>query len=346
MLIALGLLAGLALVVLGAELLVRGASAAAAGLGVPPLLVGLTVVAYGTSAPELAVSLSAGLTGRPELALANVVGSNVFNVLAIVGLCALFTPLVVGEQVVRREIPLMLLATVGAMALAADGRIGRGDGALLLAGLAWLTLASVRATRAPSSASRPRPAAAALLRSAGLVAVGLALLVLGARWLVGAASALAAALGVSELVIGLTIVAVGTSVPELATSFVAIVRGQRDLAIGNVVGSNVFNLLGILGSSAAATAGGLLVARQVQALDAWVMLGAAVLLLPMAWTGRAIVRWEGAVLLAGYLAYLAAVVRIALGAWPVPTPAVGAAAVAVPVALVLLAGAVAGRRPR
>lgn len=357
MVIAFGLLAGLALVLLGAELLVRGASTAAASLGVPPLLIGLTVVAYGTSAPELAVSVSAGLTGRPELAIANVVGSNVFNVLVILGLSAFVAPLLTPAAVVRREIPLMLLATLAAMALAADGRVGRVDGLLLLLGLAWLTATSIRGARsagvaagrqaggAPGSRPPARPSAASLLRSAAFVVAGLVVLVVGARWLVAAAGDLAAAFGVSDLVIGLTIVAVGTSLPELATSLVAMRRGQRDLAIGNVVGSNAFNLLGILGLSAVSATGGLVVAPQVQALDAWVMLAAAAALLPMAWTGGVIVRWEGAALLLGYALYLVAVLQIATGAWPLPPAWVSAAAVATPVAALLLVAWMHRRRP-
>jgi len=351
MILALGLLAGLALLLVGAELLVRGASAIAASLGVPALLIGLTVVAYGTSAPELAVSVGASLAGRPELAVANVVGSNVFNILAIVGLSAFVAPLLTPAPVVRREIPLMLLATLAAMALGADGRVGRVEGLALLAGLAWITVLSIRGARAEAAAA-PAPAAKAqraagrhLLVAAVQVAVGLGLLVVGARWLVASASGIAAALGVGELVVGLTIVAVGTSLPELATSLVAMARGQRDLAIGNVVGSNVFNLLGILGLSAAAAPTGLAVAAQIGAFDAWVMLGAAAVLLPMAWTGGAIVRWEGALLLLGYVAYLIAVVQIALAAWAPPTAGWSAAVVALPVGALLLVAASRRRRP-
>lgn len=347
MAIVLGLAAGLILVILGAELLVRGAARAAAALGVSPLLIGLTVVAYGTSAPEFAVSVSAGLTGRPALAVANVVGSNVFNVLAIVGLAALLSPIAAAARVVRREVPIMLAATVGTMLLAADGALTRGDGAVLLAGLVAVTLSQFRGARSPHpAAARAGPTARGLLGDAGLVLAGLAALVVGSRWLVDAAAAGAAALGVSELVVGLTIVAAGTSVPELATSLVAAARGERDLAIGNVVGSNVFNLLGVLGVSALAAPTGLAIADQVRSLDAWVALGAAAVLLPMAWSGAAIVRWEGAVLFAGYVAYLAAVVAIAVGALGLPSPGTGAAVATLPLAVVLLAAAGGRRRPR
>ena len=301
----LGLVAGLILVVAGADALVRGAARTAAALGVPPLLVGLTVVAYGTSAPELAVSLSAGADARPELALANVVGSNIFNVLAILGLAALFAPLAASAAVVRREIPILLLVTAGTMVLGADGVFARGDGLLLLAGLTAL--------------------------------------VVGAGWLVEAAVAIALDFGVSDVVVGLTIVAAGTSLPELATSIVAALRGERDLAIGNVVGSNVFNLLGILGLASLTAPSGLTVAPEVLGLDAWVALGAAALLLPLARSGGAIVRWEGAVLVVAYAAYLATVVAIALARFDVPPVGVGAAIAGLP--LLAAVGAIT-RLPR
>ena len=353
----LGLVAGLLLVVAGADALVRGAARTAAALGVPPLLVGLTVVAYGTSAPELAVSLSAGADARPELALANVVGSNIFNVLAILGLAALFAPLAASAAVVRREIPILLLVTAGTMVLGADGVFARGDGLLLLAGLAALTAGQVRAARRAAygvararrgpttgqAVNHPRLGRRALLRDAVFVVAGLTALVVGAGWLVEAAVAIALDFGVSDVVVGLTIVAAGTSLPELATSIVAALRGERDLAIGNVVGSNVFNLLGILGLASLTAPSGLSVASQVLGLDAWVAMGAAALLLPLARSGGAIVRWEGAVLVVGYAAYLATVVAIALGRFDVPSVGVGAAIAGVP--LLAAVGAIT-RLPR
>ena len=363
----LGLVAGLVLVVAGADAMVRGAARAAAALGVPPLLVGLTVVAYGTSAPELAVSLSAGADARPELALANVVGSNVFNVLAILGLAALFAPLAASATVVRREIPLMLLVTLGAMALGADGVLARGDGLLMLAALAALTAGQVVAARralrgaalarrdrnagrplvdsgpAPPGRARDTRVRDAFLRDALFVAAGLTGLVIGAGWLIDAAVAIALDLGVSEVVIGLTIVAAGTSLPELATSVVAALRGERDLAIGNVVGSNVFNLVGILGLASLTAPSGLPVPPQVLGLDAWVALGAAALLLPLARSGGALVRWEGAVLVLAYAGYLTAVVTLALGRWDLPPIGVGVAIAGLPL---LAAAAAMARGPR
>jgi cation:H+ antiporter len=344
--IALGFLAGLVAVVAGAELLVRGASRIAVTLGISPLVVGMTVVAFGTSAPEMAVSVSASASGRPDLAIANVVGSNVFNVLGIVGLCAVVAPVAARTRVVRREIPIMVVASVGFLLLAVDGALGALEGVLLLLALVASTVATLRHERGAEAHSDAPPGRANLLVDGASVLVGLVLLVLGARWLVGAAVATAAALGVSELVIGLTIVAVGTSVPELATSLVALLRGQRDLAIGNVVGSNLFNLLGIAGLSALLAPGGLQVDAQVLAFDAWVMLAASAILLPMALTGAAVVRWEGALLLSGYLTYTAVVVAIATGAATVPVPWVVAVAVAVPVAAVAGAAVIAGRDRR
>lgn len=324
----LGLGLGLTLVVVGADLLVRGAARAAAALGVPTLLVGLTVVAYGTSAPEFAVSLHAGASARPDLALANLLGSNVFNVLAILGLAALVAPLAASAQVVRREIPLLLLVTVGAMALGANGAFGRLDGVALLAGLALLTAGQIRSairsqrdtahTRAaPSGAARAR------LADAALIVGGLTALVVGARALVDAAAAIALSLGVGEVTIGLPIVAVGTSLPELATSVVAALRGERDLAIGNVVGSNVFNLLGILGLTSLLAPVPVPVAPQVLGFDAWIALFAAALLLPLARSGAALVRWEGAVLVGCYVAYLAVLVALAAGRIAQPPSWVG-----------------------
>ena len=317
-LLGLGLGLGLMLVVVGADLLVRGAARAAAALGVPTLLVGLTVVAYGTSAPELAVSLQAGASARPDLAIANLLGSNVFNVLGILGLAALVAPLAASARVVRREIPLMLLVTVGAVALGANGSFGRLDGVALLAGLALLTAGQIRAAvrsqrdTAPARGA-PSGAARARLADAALIVGGLTALVVGARALVAAASAIALSLGVGEVTIGLTIVAVGTSLPELATSVVAALRGERDLALGNVVGSNVFNLLGILGLTSLLAPAALPVAPQVLVFDAWIVLFAAALLLPLARSGGTLVRWEGAVLVGCYVAYLAVLVALAAG---------------------------------
>jgi cation:H+ antiporter len=304
----LGLLAlGLVLLVLGAELLVRGASRLAAAFGITPLVIGLTVVAFGTSAPELAVSLQSAWAGSADIALGNVVGSNVFNVLAILGLSAAVSPLVVQLKVIRFDVPLMILVSGMAWWMARDGRIGRGDGALLFAGVIAYTVWSIRAGRAESpelpAEAVPARSRSSLLRSLLLVALGLALLVLGARWLVQGATGIARALGLSELVIGLTIVAGGTSLPELATSVVAAARGQRDIAVGNVVGSNLFNLLSVLGGAALLSPAGIGVPAQALAFDLPVMTAVAFACLPVFLTGQAIARWEGLLFLGYYVAY-------------------------------------------
>jgi cation:H+ antiporter len=314
-------LLGLAALVAGAELLVRGAARLALAAGISPLVVGLTVVAFGTSAPELAVSVDAVLAGSADLAVGNVVGSNIANVLIILGLSALIVPLAVAEQVIRQEIPIMIGASVLLVVLALDGSVGRGESALLVALVfaytAFVVMQSRRATRAtqeefadelPPATSRWDAHWAVQL---ALIAGGLGLLVLGADWLVDAAVAAARALGVSDLVIGLTVVAVGTSMPEIATSLVAAWRGERDIAVGNVVGSNIFNILGCLGIAGLVAPGGIPVPEAARNFDLWVMLAVALACLPVAITGREIARWEGGLFLAYYAAYAAYLVLAA-----------------------------------
>jgi len=308
---------GLVALVLGAELLVKGASRLAFSFGISPLVVGLTVVAFGTSAPEMAVSVQSAWSGQVDIALGNVVGSNIFNVLVILGLSALITPLVVHQQVIRQEVPVMIGVSLLLWALALDGGIGRGEG-LLLAGLVVAyTILLIRQSRRETAAvqaeveaeyaeafDRPRPAwrdhwgMQALLILAGLV-----LLVLGSRWLVEAAVGFARHLGVSELVIGLTIVAAGTSLPEVATSVMAAIRGERDIAVGNVVGSNIFNILAVLGISASVAPVELAVAPALLAVDLPVMVAVAVACLPVFFTGARVARWEGLLFLLLYAAY-------------------------------------------
>jgi cation:H+ antiporter len=301
--------AGLALLVVGGELLVRGASRLAAALGVSPLVVGLTVVAFGTSAPELAVSLLAAARGQAGLAVGNVVGSNIFNVLLILGVSALLTPLVVAVQLVRVEVPLMIAASLAVPLLAADGAFGRLDGVLLLGSGVAYTVFAIRASRAEaSSGDGAAPTGGGTGTSLLLVVGGLVLLVLGARWLVAAASVAARALGVSDLVIGLTVVAAGTSLPEAAASVSAALRGQRDIAVGNVVGSNLFNILVVLGGTALAAPGPVPVPAEALRLDIPVMIAVAIACLPIFASGRRIDRWEGALFLAGYAGYTAAIV--------------------------------------
>ncbi len=300
---------GLGVVTAGADLLVRGASRLAARLGIPPLLVGLTVVALGTSAPEIAVSVDAAMAGRGDVALGNVVGSNIFNVLFILGASALAAPLVVKSQLVRLDVPLMVAISALPLLLGFDRVISRADGVALLimlgAYLLFLAFLARRGRGAPAGGEPPTEAVVpggSPLRDGALAVVGLVLLVLGADALVEGATALARAAGVSELVVGLTLVAAGTSLPELATSLVASLRGERDLAVGNVVGSNIFNVLAVLGAGAVA-GGGMDVAGGLLLFDFPVMLAVAVACLPVFVTGASISRREGAVFVFYYVLY-------------------------------------------
>jgi cation:H+ antiporter len=299
------LLLALGVLTLGADWLVRGATRLAARFGVSRLLIGLTVVAFGTSAPELAVSLGAALTDKTDLAIGNVVGSNVFNVLFILGLSALAAPLVIARKLVRLDIPLMIAVSLLLFVLALDGKLGRFDGLLLTAGAVGYTVFSIRISRADPGAAETSEGApkGKLAFDLGWIVVGLALLVFGARWFVGGAVELARAFGVSELVIGLTIVAAGTSLPEVATSVVAALRGERDVAVGNVVGSNLLNILAILGLCALIAPSGVGVSPAVRAFDLPVMIAVAVATLPMALARGRIARWEGALFLVAYAAY-------------------------------------------
>lgn len=309
------LLGGLALLVVGAELLVRGAASIAVAAGVTPLVVGLTIVAFGTSSPELAASLMAAGTGQPALALGNVVGSNIFNILLILGLAAAITPLAVDRQLLWLDVPMMIAVSLAAWGLAADGRIGRIEGAGLLVVVVGYTIVLARISRRVPDAveqeyaveveARASTSPAAWVRSSAAVLGGLAMLVLGSRWLVEGAVSIARALEVSELVVGLTLVAGGTSLPELATSAVAAFRGHRDIAVGNVVGSNVFNLTMVLGTTAVAAKRTLEVPSEAITFDLPTMVAVAALCWPLFLTGRTVARWEGGVLLCGYLAYAA-----------------------------------------
>ena len=308
------LVGGLALLIAGAEALVRGASKVAAALSIPPLVIGLTVVAFGTSSPELAVSVQSALSGGGDIALGNVVGSNIFNVLFILGLAAMITPLVVAQQLIRVDVPLMIAVSLGVLALGWDGRISRLEGLILFLGIVAYTVFAVRQGRKESAAVQqeyaaefggaPTLSAAQWLVNAGLVVGGLAMLIVGADWLVSSASAIARSLGVSDLIIGLTIVAAGTSAPEVATSVLAALRGERDIAAGNVIGSNIFNILGVLGSAALVSRNGVAVAGPALAFDVPVMIAVAVATLPIFFTGHKISRWEGALFLALYVAYV------------------------------------------
>ena len=305
-------LAGLVGLIIGASLLVRGASKLALSFGVSPLVVGLTIVAFGTSSPEVAVSVGAALDGKADIAIGNVVGSNIFNVLFILGISALIAPLVVHVQLIRQEVPIMIGASLLLLALGLDGRLSFLDAALLFGLLVAYTVFLIVQSRRQSQAEQAAlagdlPADSGWDRhwamQVALVVAGLVLLVIGSDWLVTAAIAFAKQLGVSDLVIGLTIVAAGTSMPEVATSITAAIKGERDIAVGNVVGSNTFNILGCLGLTGLVAADGLPLAPSLMNFDIWVMLAVAVACLPVFLTGREIARWEGAVFLGYYVAY-------------------------------------------
>jgi cation:H+ antiporter len=314
---------GIAALIAGAELLVRGASGLAARLGIPPLVIGLTVVAFGTSSPEMAVSVQSAWSGQTDIAVGNAVGSNVFNVLFILGLSALVAPLVVSEQLVRKEVPIMIGAAALLYLIALGGEISRAEGAVLFSGVIVYTVYLIVQARREAATASPdyerEFGAAARRRGAHwaaqlvLVAAGLALLVLGSGWLVDGAVRTARLLGLSELVIGLTIVAAGTSLPEVAASIIATLKGERDIAVGNVVGSNIFNILAVLGLSALVSPAGLEVAPALIRFDLPVMIVVFIACLPIFLTDYRIARWEGAVFLAYYVCYAAYLVLAATG---------------------------------
>ncbi len=313
---------GLILLVGGAELLVRGASGLAARFGISALVIGLTVVAFGTSAPELAVSIKAGLAGQADIAMGNVVGSNIFNVLFVLGIAALITPLLVSQQLVRIEVPLMIGVSVLLLIMALDGNISGFDGLLLFAGVMAYTVFTIRQSRKESAAVQAEyaqafgdgnsPGRGRLLLQIALIVAGLALLVLGAHWLVGGAVAIARHFGVSELIIGLTIIAAGTSLPEVATSVVAALRGERDIAVGNVIGSSLFNILAIAGIASMVTPGGLDVAPALIHFDIPVMIAVTLACMPIFAAGHLITRWNGALFLGCYVAYVLYLVLAAM----------------------------------
>ncbi|MDQ4078085.1 MAG: calcium/sodium antiporter [Chloroflexota bacterium] len=305
--------AGLGLLLIGAEALVRGASRLATSVGISPLVAGLTIVAFGTSSPELAIGVQSALTGQAALALGNIIGSNIANVLLILGISASITSLIVAQQLVRLEVPLMVALSFLMLLLALDGTLSRIEGLLLLAiGIAF-TIFVVRRSRnesreieeeyAQEFGGEPAQGGWQLLLQFGLVVGGLALLVLGSNWLVDGAIAVAQVIGVSELVIGLTVIAIGTSLPEIATSGVASLRGERDIAVGGVVGSNIYNIVLVLGSVIAVAPTGVEVPPAAVNFDIPVMIVVAVSTLPIFFTGYVIARWEGILFLGYYIAY-------------------------------------------
>jgi cation:H+ antiporter len=308
---------GTVCLVLGAEWLVRGASSIASRLGVAPIVIGLTVVAFGTSAPEFAVSVSGALSGNADVAIGNVVGSNTFNILLILGVSAAIGGLSIDQRILRIDIPILIGISALVYLLVLDDSVGRVEGIGLFAGVIAYTVWLLRSAMKGESPTVESEYASAVSGLEGatvtrpmivhlmFVVAGLALLIVGSQLLVDSATEIASALGVSDLVIGLTVVAAGTSLPELATSVLAAIRGQRDIAVGNVVGSNIFNLLAVLGGSSIVADAGVEVNAEVIRLDYPVMLAATIVLLPICWNGFMIKRWEGALLAAFYVAYVA-----------------------------------------
>jgi cation:H+ antiporter len=306
----LSIVGGLVLLAFGADGLVRGSSSIALRMGVTPLVVGLTIVAFGTGSPEMIVSLQAALSANGDLALGNIVGSNICNVALILGLAALARPLRVRSALLVREVPIMVGVTLLAVAMLADGQLGRLDGLVLVAGAVVYTAWTYRSARrerntevvAEFAQEMPAPQPT-WTRSALLVAGGLVALLVGANVLVSGAVVIAQALGMSQVVIGLTVIAIGTSLPELATSVVAALRNDADVAFGNVLGSNILNILLILGAVAMIQP---ISGAGLRSLDPIALVASAILILPLMWRGRILNRWEGALLLGAYVVYVIA----------------------------------------
>ena len=292
---------GVALVLKGADFLTEGASALARRMHVPEIVIGLTIVAAGTSAPELFVSVVSALNGTPDLAVGNVVGSNTMNCMLIVGCAAMVAPMTISRSTVRKDIPFAVMASILLTCIALDNYLGRVDGIILLLGfvvfMAYTLLQAKNGQAEPQTEVRQLNPWLSLL----FLVIGLAMLVAGSNVFVGSASSVAAALGASEGVIGLTVVAGGTSLPELATSVVAARKGQSAIAIGNVIGSNVFNILLILGMTAVISP---LQIEGITTIDMAVMLISVILVWLFSFTRFTVERWEGALLVGGYLAYL------------------------------------------
>jgi cation:H+ antiporter len=304
-------LVGLVGLYLGAEWLVAGAARLARRFGTSPLVVGLTVVAFGSSAPELLVGVVASLAGESDVVLGNVVGSNILNIALILGVAAMVKPLRVGMRILSREVPLMVAFTVLVVAMMLDGAVGRGDAVILLVafvGFIWFVLRAARSESAEITAEylqyetkRRGAVAGSALRDGGLILVGVVGLVVGAQLLVSSSVYFARIMGVSEVVIGMTVVAIGTSLPELATCVVAAFRSEPDIALGNAVGSNIFNILSILGVSALIRP--IPVGDELLQFEIPAMVFFAMVLVPLAWRGRVLGRGSGLILLGGYVVF-------------------------------------------
>lgn len=306
--IVLYIIGGLLMLFSGAEGLIRGSTSLALRVGITPLVVGLTVVAFGTSSPELVVSLKAALQGNGDISLGNVIGSNIANIALILGVAALIRPMKVQAQVVKREIPIMIIVTLLLLLFLINNEINRLEGVIFFIGVIIYSVISIMLAKKEKNVAVEEEFADGFAKKSlkiwiaiPFIVIGLALLVLGANLFLEAAVEIAKKIGMSQAVIGLTIVAIGTSLPELVTSAVASYKNEADIAIGNVVGSNVFNILLILGITAIIIP---VSALGITMIDIIVMLVTAIIVLPMTWTKFVLNRWEGAILLIGYFIYM------------------------------------------
>lgn len=306
------LIAGLVLLVIGAEFLVKGASKIAAILKIPPLIIGLTIVAYGTGAPEMSVSIMSSFAGQSDIAMGNVVGSNICNILLVLGLSSIVAPLIVTKQIIRSEVPIMIGVSLLVFMFGLDGNLSRVDSIILFFGGVIYTLSliyqSIKQGAEQDEFAEEYSFSGNItpilwLKNIAFIIGGAGLLILGSRWLVNSAVTIAEGFGVSELLIGLTIIAIGTSLPELATSMIASFRGERDIAVGNVLGSNIFNILAVLGIAGTLAPNGINVSNAVIQFNAPVAIAVAFACLPIFYSGKKIDRWEGLLFFFYYLAY-------------------------------------------
>jgi cation:H+ antiporter len=341
------LVAGLVLLVFGAELLVKGASNLAAILGIPPLIIGLTIVAYGTSAPEMAVSVMSSFAGQADIAVGNVVGSNIFNTLLILGISSLLTPLIVTRQLIRSDVPIVFGVSILLLVFGLDGKINRVDGTVFFIGGIVYTLSLLYQSRRQKNDSERDEfseeygfsgdrSTSMLVKNILFITGGLILLVLGSRWLVDGATAIARSFGVSELLIGLTIVSMGTSLPELATSVTASIRGERDIAVGNVLGSNIFNILAVLGIAGIVAPQGIAVSESLIEFDLPVAIAVAFACLPIFYSGNRIDRWEGLLFLFYYAAYIGYLILDAMHHESLPSYRIIMLAFVIPITAIVL----------
>lgn len=305
---------GFIFLIVGADLLVRGASHLAALLKISPVVIGLTIVAFGTSAPELAINVQSTLSGESELAVGNIVGSNILNILLILGIAAVIVPLRVSQRLIQLDVPLMIIASFLLLVLSLDGRINHWEGLLLFSAMVFYTLFSIMKCRQtsvqpptgeciPELIPPPSNNRSDIIIQLLFVIVGLGILVQGSQWLVDGAIVLAQTFGISELIIGLTIISIGTSLPEIATVVVASIRGQHELIVGNVVGSNLLNILLVLGLSSMIAPAGIEVPHAALVFDMPVMIAVSLACLPIFFTDYLIERWEGILFLSFYAAY-------------------------------------------